>query len=881
VIQRIRKGKGFGGCLRYVMRPGAEVLGGSFPLDASARSISVEMANNARQAERVQKPVFHAVLSLAPTEVLTAPQWAAAARSYLTSLGFEDCPWVLVRHTDTARDHVHIVASRVRHDGTVVSDSKDYVRGMSALRTLERDFSLQLPQQRAISTSPSNERASRIDSPREDHKDAKAYVVDRLQAAVAAQPTMPELVASLRQQGIEVRLRVASGKIDGISFGYAGAGFTGSSLGQEFSWRGLQERSRIPHSDAEHRHLLASPAPKQETTWSNTALGELAKGLARQATNRAGSELSRAVSMLHREGSAALRFTANALHLMHVLRAPASAVGRLCRELPGGDAVGLGLAFFGACSSPAAAVSLSLNLAARIAYRLPDLNTSDSSSARDTRLLLRTYAQTALSDSPSLGTFQARLEECGIYLRRLEGQLAFEVGNVTVYSKCLGPAFTERALELRFGDKIDERRVEQLDTGVSQFARADVAAAAQPRHRAQGAEQPGIPFGDPVLVADQRTAVRASSERPPAPAYPTASALEQSVLDPRVSDKPSAAAHLDRPVSAHLDLAAEPAALARAGRPRDGPLLPVTEARASPARGFADADESRAQVSRQLQALGGDRFDLRIERAGAPARLEVALSKEQVEARLAACRDQAVTVGIRPAKSEGLAAQFLGWADPPTLARATAAGFEPALALSSGDRLAVWIRHASTPSPVQTFVGRAVRLAWDLPPLGRGRAFGPVVGFGEARQASLVHERQAPYTQAQRLTQLFTAARAERTADLAQKLAAAGVPSPSLYRSALQGGTRTADLQWAKMALERGLPKPDALAVLAHQGSRRAASPERQLAYAVRVLSVASGDAAPALSKEVVRAASLSLGLSLRVVQMSLKVLRLGRSFFR
>jgi len=66
--------------------------------------------------EDVTKPVFPRSLSAAPEDEITAQRWLDLAGDFVQRMGYEDSPWVAIRHHDTAIDHVHIVASRIDNE---------------------------------------------------------------------------------------------------------------------------------------------------------------------------------------------------------------------------------------------------------------------------------------------------------------------------------------------------------------------------------------------------------------------------------------------------------------------------------------------------------------------------------------------------------------------------------------------------------------------------------------------------------------------------------------------------------------------------------------------------------------------------------------------
>jgi hypothetical protein len=59
------------------------------------------------------------------------------------AMGLEKNQFLVTRHTDTEHEHIHILANRIRFDGSVTSDSQDYKRQEAVMRELERDYGLQ------------------------------------------------------------------------------------------------------------------------------------------------------------------------------------------------------------------------------------------------------------------------------------------------------------------------------------------------------------------------------------------------------------------------------------------------------------------------------------------------------------------------------------------------------------------------------------------------------------------------------------------------------------------------------------------------------------------------------------------------------------------
>ena len=138
------KGRDFSGCLTYVLgKPGAIKIGGNM-WGQDSLALSHEFSQLVYQRSHLTKRVYHCALSLPPGESVSDPTWRKIAQDYLKAMGFADCQYILVRHTDTERhQHVHIVANRVGMDGKTVSDSFDHYRCQTVVRAIENSYNLQ------------------------------------------------------------------------------------------------------------------------------------------------------------------------------------------------------------------------------------------------------------------------------------------------------------------------------------------------------------------------------------------------------------------------------------------------------------------------------------------------------------------------------------------------------------------------------------------------------------------------------------------------------------------------------------------------------------------------------------------------------------------
>ena len=91
---------------------------------------------------KVEKPVVHISLNPHPEDVLTDAELQDIAREYLEKLGFGNQPYLVFKHEDIDRHHLHIVTVRVDENGKCISDKNNYYRSKQITRELERKYGL-------------------------------------------------------------------------------------------------------------------------------------------------------------------------------------------------------------------------------------------------------------------------------------------------------------------------------------------------------------------------------------------------------------------------------------------------------------------------------------------------------------------------------------------------------------------------------------------------------------------------------------------------------------------------------------------------------------------------------------------------------------------
>ena len=91
---------------------------------------------------KTEKPVLHISLNPDPKDCLSEERFVSLAEEYMRRMGFGDQPYIVYRHNDIGREHLHIVSVRVDETGRAISDSYEHGRSMKVCRELERQFDL-------------------------------------------------------------------------------------------------------------------------------------------------------------------------------------------------------------------------------------------------------------------------------------------------------------------------------------------------------------------------------------------------------------------------------------------------------------------------------------------------------------------------------------------------------------------------------------------------------------------------------------------------------------------------------------------------------------------------------------------------------------------
>ncbi len=92
--------------------------------------------------KNTEKIVRHISLNPDPNDQVTNEYFKDIAQEYMEKMGYGNQPYIVYKHNDIDRAHIHIVTVCVDLSGTKISDSHDHPRSMAICREIERKFGL-------------------------------------------------------------------------------------------------------------------------------------------------------------------------------------------------------------------------------------------------------------------------------------------------------------------------------------------------------------------------------------------------------------------------------------------------------------------------------------------------------------------------------------------------------------------------------------------------------------------------------------------------------------------------------------------------------------------------------------------------------------------
>ena len=248
------------GAIQYVLSENKEatkqpeILAGSFGTQAEIKQ-EFEIYNKLNT--RVKNQASHISVSFAAGEKVKSEKKIEFAEKLLEKLDFKNVPFLVVAHHDKEYEHFHIIAGRIRDDGTTVKEWKIAERAIEATKELEKALGLQQTEyiksaDRRVKTNEFKqmERTSELSVMAE----AKLTIDEVLKD----EPTTQEFVSSLQKSSFDVRPNISeqTGRMNGFSYKKGEIAFKSSAIAKNYSWQNLQKNGLQYDLDRDTEFLI-------------------------------------------------------------------------------------------------------------------------------------------------------------------------------------------------------------------------------------------------------------------------------------------------------------------------------------------------------------------------------------------------------------------------------------------------------------------------------------------------------------------------------------------------------------------------------------------------------------------------------------------------
>ena len=197
---------------------------------------------------RTKKTVFHCSLNPHPDEKLSDETLMQIAREYMEALGYGNQPYIVFKHNDIAREHIHIVSLRVDSEGRKLNDRFEKRRSKQITDALERKYNL-IPSSKV--TDKAMKETPKIDTNKGNIKEQVASVV-RMVLGHYRFCSLGELNAILSKYNLaveEVKTEFRGKKYDGLVYvptddkgGKISTPINASDIGRGVGYTAVQNR---------------------------------------------------------------------------------------------------------------------------------------------------------------------------------------------------------------------------------------------------------------------------------------------------------------------------------------------------------------------------------------------------------------------------------------------------------------------------------------------------------------------------------------------------------------------------------------------------------------------------------------------------------------
>ena len=198
---------------------------------------------------RTEKPVIHISLNPHPDDKLTDKELTEMAHEYMQRMGYGDQPYIIVKHEDIDRHHLHIVSVRVDEQGKRINSDFTHKRSLAIVHNFELRYNLHNGERRE------NKQQNPLNPVNPDTGDIKKQVGNTVKAVFSTYQfqTIGELRALLSLYNLtveEVRGNIKGEDYNGLVYSVldaksekVGNPFKSSLFGRSVGYEALQKKA--------------------------------------------------------------------------------------------------------------------------------------------------------------------------------------------------------------------------------------------------------------------------------------------------------------------------------------------------------------------------------------------------------------------------------------------------------------------------------------------------------------------------------------------------------------------------------------------------------------------------------------------------------------
>lgn len=210
---------------------------------------------------KTEKPIIHISLNPHPEDVLSDSQLADIAKEYMDKLGYGDQPFLVYKHEDIQRHHIHIVSIRVDDTGKKINDKFEHIRSKEITRELEKKYGLHPAEKKQATERPE---LKKVDYQAGDVKHQLSNTVKALANSYHFQSftEYKALLTIYNVQAEEVKGEINGKPYNGIVYSATndkgekqGNPFKSSSLGKSVGYEAIQRHIQKSEKEIRDKNL--------------------------------------------------------------------------------------------------------------------------------------------------------------------------------------------------------------------------------------------------------------------------------------------------------------------------------------------------------------------------------------------------------------------------------------------------------------------------------------------------------------------------------------------------------------------------------------------------------------------------------------------------